>query len=883
MRLPGWTFLFALFLLAAAAVLIAVAPDQERGATMNGTAAYWQAGGWTLIADPFRYDYATGSKPQGRTELSIENDGTSEQLSCAFMFEERPEKAKLSMWKNITSAQLVAQQNGTHPNGTAIISYSLQNITEPGWSDITEQLTLGQYQDWHYGAGMATVAGTKRFLLEYTPNASDDSGKWEMWCWKGNLSSPQNIIKLDPTWQNVTVDLQQGLAFRYEFNGSASAAAALLDSGPGAYHLTNLSGGIVRTADDLGRANQAVMFDGLVSMGRLVNNTGQKNLSSPGTPFTLLAVFKLNTTVADDDYLLGRGQISATTDQSVLTAGNYGGANRFRFGAVASEIGDVNVVSPTNSVAFGTWMCWAGYGNASTGAAATIFSQSLNGTLQDVAQSTGTGAPRFANTTIFAGTGSGGNGQWNGSLALFTMYNRQLNATEADALCNGVSPFDVQANAQAQASFAAFSAGSFATNDTLRCGGIVTDADGDNITVNITFLRNGTLINSSIFPGVVNGSFINVTLSDTALYNRSDAVNCTVQANDSGAPQWTSNLTRIVNAEPSLLGAVNLTADDGGLNRTLANLTVSFACSDADAGDSCNATQRIYWWLGQANRTDLQNSSVVGAGNTTRGDVWLAGVQLSDGWNASSLTAFLNASNLTILNSPPGAPALSSPANGSNVSATEVSFSWAASVDDDADAVNYTWWLDGGNRRGDITALGVTVDIEAGFHNWSVMASDADLNSANSTFALFQEGGGPGPSGGGGGGITLPLPVLPENATVAERLQAFSFRGWLGDLWSWLRLSISSQRPTLQVSSTGEQQLVYSPPPVPEEVKASLRAIPPLVWLAGFIVAVIAVYAAYQFIILGLILPGVQSIGGWPALIVSIAVAVLIAWLTRGG
>ena len=423
-----------------------------------------------------------------------------------------------------------------------------------------------------------------------------------------------------------------------------------------------------------------------------------------------------------------------------------------------------------------------------------------------------------------------------------------------------------------------FNAANFAGNDTARCGGIATDVDNDNLTVNITFRVNGTLLNSSIFPSVLNGSFINVTLSNTALYNRSDRVNCTLQVNDSDAtPIWGSNQTVIRNAEPSLIGGVNLTGDDGGLNRTNANLTLAFGCTDSDAGDSCNATQRITWWLGQANRTALDNLTVAHMGNTTRGDVWLAGVQTSDGWNASSLTAFVNASNISIQNTPPAAVVLTQPDNRSNVTGTSVIFGWNASADADADPVNYTWWLDRGDHHGSITDTSFTFDTAAGFHNWSVMASDATDDTANSTFAFFQEGGGPGPGGGGGGASVGDGSALDVPPPEKPKLQELTLTYWQ-KVKAWLKSFASEGEPMMVLDDGVLAVSGDALPPLPDALQG-------LTWYAwfGLIAAALLIgYIVWQQIVLGLIVPGVMKTGGWGVLLVTVIIALLIAKLAGG-
>jgi len=637
------------------------APEGDTGVMMNGSDGYWQFGQRYLRASPFNCEYVSGTKPHCRTEITIENNGSSEQVSCAFMFRERPESGRLYRWINITTQQYVNTPyqgaNGTTNN------FSLADVIAPGWDDITSALTLGQYNGWYYAAGTATVAGSKKYLVDYVPNVSDTSKKWEMWCWKGNLATPDNIIKLDPTWEGVTVDNTAGLVAYYDFNITNNGTELFQK----VLNLTSNEGSIATSMllveDGWGNAGEGLLFTSINSnLSVDLRGKAFPNATTGGYTIMSCGIYNNTASVPNDMYIVQESQFgtmsTANLDEfGVLFRGSSGAAQR----AAIEFVGDGQFTGTETAVPK-THYCQAFTINSGNGTEVLYFNATVTGSRADKGFDFGSGELAVGIIDYYTGDGFS-----QGILDWFGVWNRSLNATEISCMvgndtiakygnplqggsCGSVA---AASNAAPIVSFVNFNAANFAGNDTVRCGGIGTDADGDNLTYNLTFLVNGTLLNSSIFPSVLNGSFINVTLSNTALYNRSDRVNCTLQVNDSdAAPIWGSNQTVILNAEPSLL-QVNVTTDDAYLNRTNANLTVAFGCTDSDFGDVCNSSQRIFWWNNQSVQATLENLTFVQMGNTSRADRWLAGAQVSDGWDATSLTAQVNASyNITILNTP---------------------------------------------------------------------------------------------------------------------------------------------------------------------------------------------------------------------------------------
>ena len=77
--------------------------DPIAGVMMNGSDGYWEYDGWLVRASPFKCNQGTPSQVC-KTEITFENGGTLENVNCAFVFNEIPEKGRMHRWQNITSA-----------------------------------------------------------------------------------------------------------------------------------------------------------------------------------------------------------------------------------------------------------------------------------------------------------------------------------------------------------------------------------------------------------------------------------------------------------------------------------------------------------------------------------------------------------------------------------------------------------------------------------------------------------------------------------------------------------------------------------------------------------------------------------------------------------
>ncbi len=130
-----------------------------------------------------------------------------------------------------------------------------------------------------------------------------------------------------------------------------------------------------------------------------------------------------------------------------------------------------------------------------------------------------------------------------------------------------------------------------------------------------------------------------------------------------------------------------------GTNRTNENLNCFDTLIDPE-GDRINVT--VMWINNSLSHlvVDFNNSyannsffnATLLSGNTTKNHNWTCSMRLYDGLEYSN---WVNSSNLTIINTPPGTPTLSSPADGSSTTDRTPTFVWTAGSDDDGDSLFY--------------------------------------------------------------------------------------------------------------------------------------------------------------------------------------------------
>ncbi|UCE39102.1 MAG: hypothetical protein JSW00_07770, partial [Thermoplasmata archaeon] len=156
----------------------------------------------------------------------------------------------------------------------------------------------------------------------------------------------------------------------------------------------------------------------------------------------------------------------------------------------------------------------------------------------------------------------------------------------------------------------------------------------------------------------------------------------------------------------------------------------SWVSSDNDTGDTL--TNTVIWFLNGIEQPLLENETTIGAGNTTKGQLWSFSVQIHDG-TASSLMTSLGY-NVTILNTAPIVENLTLIANPTTI--TDLVATFDSFDEDPADSGSLLFiieWFKNGQK---ISTLENQTTIKSGntskteFWWYTVTAYDGETNSS---------------------------------------------------------------------------------------------------------------------------------------------------------
>ncbi len=204
-------------------------------------------------------------------------------------------------------------------------------------------------------------------------------------------------------------------------------------------------------------------------------------------------------------------------------------------------------------------------------------------------------------------------------------------------------------------------------------------------------------------------------------------------ANDSaGNLNMSGQQEFIVDNQMPVPTSINITPDDGFLNRTSGNLTGSWAFTDSDTGDN-ETNNETKWYLNGSEQASLENATWIHSGNTSKDDTWIFSARVFDGYNWSS---WVNSTGLSILNTPPGTPSLVAPANDTNASTANVTFSFSSS-EDDGDSPTYYIYING-TLNTSTSSNSAEINFTDGHYTWHMVAGDGQANSSNSSISHFR-------------------------------------------------------------------------------------------------------------------------------------------------
>ncbi|MBL7206530.1 MAG: hypothetical protein ISS36_02945 [Candidatus Aenigmarchaeota archaeon] len=256
-----------------------------------------------------------------------------------------------------------------------------------------------------------------------------------------------------------------------------------------------------------------------------------------------------------------------------------------------------------------------------------------------------------------------------------------------------------------------------------------------------------------IFSWNASGSWVNDTwtaftnnwsnVSKTLNYSSGTIISWRVYANNSAGTWNVTDISAfIVNATttPSVSYII--------INATSSNnyTTDNLVCYTIGVNNENSLLTAYYRWYknGALNysgsRTAPNNTLTINrllSGNTSKGENWTCSVSFG---NDNGNSSWSNSSALTVLNSPPTAPNLTQPTNGSTTSDNTTSFNWTASTDSDNDTITYAILISSstGFEVGNITQQNHSLStlnytssaLSDATYFWKVKAVTSDANSS---------------------------------------------------------------------------------------------------------------------------------------------------------
>jgi len=112
---------------------------------------------------------------------------------------------------------------GSYPNSSNMVVYEDKGYdvyeNKDVLHDITPEITQTTLlqQQVYYIPTSINASGCKDYVLEYKPNENDETLKWDVYLWQGNMLSPSSSLLLDPNWVLSSSEFQISLG---NFTGS---------------------------------------------------------------------------------------------------------------------------------------------------------------------------------------------------------------------------------------------------------------------------------------------------------------------------------------------------------------------------------------------------------------------------------------------------------------------------------------------------------------------------------------------------------------------------------------------------------------------------------------------------------------------------------------
>jgi hypothetical protein len=235
------------------------------------------------------------------------------------------------------------------------------------------------------------------------------------------------------------------------------------------------------------------------------------------------------------------------------------------------------------------------------------------------------------------------------------------------------------------------------TSDSLTCSYDWTDSDPGDV-------ESGTLIRW-YKDGIVQPALDDLSIITAGNTSKTEIWHFKIQPSDGSTPgSWYScsvNVT-ISNTAPEVS---NVKINEISPVANSSDLTVDYLYFDYDGDLQNNVSREIHWYRDGSLVPSLNDSIIIGNGNTTVGDIWYFTIQVSDGTNLSTLKTSASVSIVTNPNTLPEASSL----NFTNANPTTSDYLYInyTYTDDDSDPESGTmfYWYRNGNYQSQYDGL----------------------------------------------------------------------------------------------------------------------------------------------------------------------------------
>jgi len=409
-------------------------------------------------------------------------------------------------------------------------------------------------------------------------------------------------------WNGTTVELDEsnGLLVYYRFNSTHPYEDSSNNS------LTLLNTTVHRsTIDDYGIAGEAIEFTGTLS--ELYNNTHANQVFPDNKMLSVITIAQLG---AWQNTMWSLGDSGANTNGiyakfgAFFAGGNGLAVGRFSDGNYGIEVKDGTYANANYE---NVYACYYHEWNGTGGNSEDTLTIRVNGTNTGYSNSENAAIMDYSNASFVVGARMGLTEDWVGNMSLLAAYNRRLNQTEIEALCDSFDPFNVSVNAAPIADSVYFNDTTIFFDQDVVCYANFTDTNGDTLNVygNLTnethvLYAGGNLSNSS-------GSLWGFVFHE-GNYTWQDNINCTFTADDGTTSTVGTNSTSIIGKRFN--GTVQNSTGGSLANYTVividqsTNETISQDLSDVNGNWNITLGEYVYTFV-----------TYEGNDNTSDGDV----------------------------------------------------------------------------------------------------------------------------------------------------------------------------------------------------------------------------------------------------------------------